>query len=71
VTNNPPAEPIEYTPEQRKLLGKAYRLILSWPRDKATETLPAPTGDAREEASPKDIVHPRDNANARPRKKRR
>ena len=22
----------EYTPEQLKLLGKAYRLILSWPR---------------------------------------
>jgi len=71
VTNNPPPEPIEYTPEQRKLLGKAYRLILSWPRDKATGTLPAPTEDAREEASPKDIVHPRDNVLARPRKKRR
>ena len=71
MTNTPPPDSIEYTPEQRKLLGKAYRLILSWPRDKATETLPAPTGDAKEEASSKDIIHPRDNAIARPRKKRR
>jgi hypothetical protein len=25
--------PNQYTPEQRKLLGKAYRLILSWKRE--------------------------------------
>ena len=25
--------PNEYTPEQRKLLAKAYRLILSWKRE--------------------------------------
>lgn len=49
VNNNPP-EIEEYTPEQRRLLARAYRLILSWPRenteppqtcsclDKATDT---------------------------------
>lgn len=25
----------EYTPEQRRLLARAYRLILNWPRDEA------------------------------------
>ena len=28
-----PNSPSEYTPEQRKLLAKAYRLILSWKRE--------------------------------------
>ncbi|MBI5841371.1 MAG: hypothetical protein HZB19_14840 [Chloroflexi bacterium] len=32
MTNDAPPEIKEYTPEQRKLLAKAYRLILSWPR---------------------------------------
>ena len=30
---NPSTETTEYTPEQRRLLGKAYRLILSWERE--------------------------------------
>ena len=33
MTNDAPPEIKEYTPEQRKLLVKAYRLILSWPRE--------------------------------------
>jgi hypothetical protein len=41
VNNNPPEpEEEEYTPEQRKLLARAYRLILSWPRE---NTEPAQT----------------------------
>lgn len=39
MTNNLPPETMEYTPEQRKLLGKAYRLILSWPREKPVTTI--------------------------------
>ncbi len=35
MANSLPPETVEYTPEQRKLLGKAYRLILSWPREKS------------------------------------
>lgn len=34
MTNTAPPKIKEYTPEQRKLLAKAYRLILSWPREK-------------------------------------
>ena len=30
---DPSTETTEYTPEQRRLLGKAYRLILSWERE--------------------------------------
>ena len=30
---DPSTETSEYTPEQRRLLGKAYRLILSWERE--------------------------------------
>jgi len=71
VTNNPPPEPIEYTPEQRKLLGKAYRLILSWPRDKATEPPVVCNENGREDILPKNIIHPKDNAHAKPHKKRR
>jgi hypothetical protein len=35
--NDEPPEIKEYTPEQRKLLGKAYRMILSWPRKTAEQ----------------------------------
>lgn len=34
MADNLHPETIEDTPEQRKLLGKAYRLILGWPREK-------------------------------------
>ncbi len=71
MTNTPPSEPMEYTPEQRKLLGKAYRLILSWPRDNVTGTTAAGNEGMADEVLPKDIIHPRDNANAGSRKKRR
>ena len=41
MNNNPPEpEEEEYTPEQCKLLARAYRLILSWPRE---NTEPAQT----------------------------
>ena len=30
---DPSTETTDYTPEQRRLLGKAYRLILSWERE--------------------------------------
>jgi hypothetical protein len=46
MTNNAPPEIKEYTPEQRKLLAKAYRLILSWPREK---TKPAETSSCSDE----------------------
>ncbi len=39
---DPSTETTEYTPEQRRLLGKAYRLILSWKReDPKPEALPS------------------------------
>jgi len=33
-----PPENSEFTPEQKKLLARAYRLILSWPREKKAES---------------------------------
>ncbi len=39
-----PPETDEFTPEQKKLLAKAYRLILSWPREKKTESHPCAAG---------------------------
>ncbi|CAG0995463.1 hypothetical protein ANAEL_02560 [Anaerolineales bacterium] len=47
MTNTAPPEIKEYTPEQRKLLAKAYRLILSWPREK---TKPAETSSCSDES---------------------
>lgn len=41
MSSNPPAKKVEYTPEQRRLLARAYRLILSWYRDQGT-----PEGEA-------------------------
>jgi len=39
---NPSIESTEYTPEQRRLLGRAYRLILSWERkEPKTEQRPS------------------------------
>jgi len=39
---NPSIESTEYTPEQRRLLGRAYRLILSWERkEPKTELRPS------------------------------
>jgi hypothetical protein len=32
-----PPEITEFTPEQRKLLARAYRLILSWPHQEKTK----------------------------------
>lgn len=34
MTDSTPPKTEEFTPEQRQLLGKAYRLILSWKREK-------------------------------------
>lgn len=34
MTNQTPPKTEEFTPEQRQLPGKAYRLILSWKREK-------------------------------------
>ncbi len=42
MNSNPPPEPAEYTPEQRRLLARAYRLILNWRRD---DTLRKPPSD--------------------------
>jgi len=47
MTNDAPPEIKEYTPEQRKLLAEAYRLILSWPREK---TKPAETSSCSDES---------------------
>lgn len=47
MTNTAPPEIKEYTPEQRKLLAKAYRLILSWSREK---TKPAETSSCSDES---------------------
>ncbi len=33
MNSNLPPERAEYTPEQRRLLARAYRLILRWRRD--------------------------------------
>lgn len=35
-----PNEP-DLTPEQRRILGKAYRMILNWPDDDAAQTASA------------------------------
>lgn len=57
MMNNAPPETEEYTPEQRKLLAKAYRLILSWPREK---TEPAETSSYSNERKDtrKTALHP-------------
>ena len=47
MTNDALPEIKEYTPEQRKLLARAYRLILSWPREK---TKPAETSSCSDES---------------------
>lgn len=57
MTNNAPPEIREYTPEQRKLLGKAYRLILSWPRE-TTEQVQSTTCADEITASRKPILPP-------------
>lgn len=33
-----PREKKEYTPEQRRLLGRAYRMILSWSNNKTSRS---------------------------------
>ena len=43
----------EYTPEQRRLLARAYRLILNWPRDEAQL---AEARKARESTSPQPVT---------------
>lgn len=45
----------EYTPEQRRLLARAYRLILGWPRDEARL---AEARKARESTSPACATQP-------------
>jgi hypothetical protein len=57
MTNNAPPEIREYTPEQRKLLGKAYRLILSWTRE-TTEQVQSNTFANEITASRKPILPP-------------
>ncbi len=59
MTNNLPPEIVEYTPEQRKLLGKAYRLILSWPREKPV--VPVSPNVAESLQSRKVTVRPSEN----------
>ena len=59
MTNNLPPETVEYTPEQRKLLGKAYRLILSWPREKSV--VPVSPNVAESLQSRKVTVRPSEN----------
>ncbi len=36
MSSHPPLEQVEYTPEQRRLLARAYQLILHWRRDDTT-----------------------------------
>ncbi len=59
MANSLPPETVEYTPEQRKLLGKAYRLILSWPREKSVVTV-SPNVDENLQ-SRRDTVRPSEN----------
>ncbi len=36
MSSHLPLEQVEYTPEQRRLLARAYQLILTWRRDNTT-----------------------------------
>jgi hypothetical protein len=54
---HPPVEEEEHTPEERRLLRKAYRLILSWKRDEP-KTNPSPSdiaGNPKAENRSKEI----------------
>ena len=57
MMNNAPPETEEYTPEQRKLLARAYRLILSWPREK-TESAEASACSNERKNTRKTALHP-------------
>jgi len=66
--NDAPPEIREYNPEQRKLLGKAYRLILSWTR-KTTEQVQSTTCSDEITASRKPILPPSIDVASLPRNK--
>ncbi len=53
--------PDEYTLEQRKLLAKAYRLILNWKREE-----PEPQSSAFDAARNKSKKHPAASSSAPP-----
>jgi len=57
MLNSNPPENKEYTPEQRKLLARAYRLILSWPRAK-TEPDQAYSSSESQSDSRKTVRYP-------------
>ena len=46
MRDSTPSKARAYTPEQRKLLGKTYRLILSWAKEKRkTHAAQVPTDE--------------------------
>ncbi|MBI5351716.1 MAG: hypothetical protein HZB50_03665 [Chloroflexi bacterium] len=57
MMDSKPPEKEEYTPEQRKLLAKAYRLILSWPREKTEPDQTCSSSEPRAD-SRKTVRHP-------------
>ena len=65
MMNNAPPETGEYTPEQRKLLGRAYRLILSWPREK-TKSTETSSCSKKSTDTRKTTFHPSDNVASQP-----